>query len=71
MIIWPGTSTITFMSPLPCCTYHSDRQCRKSTTTATLYPTGGGMFIMQPVCPECAAALAKIYPENKQTNAKN
>ena len=66
MIEWPGKSTISFNPALPCCTWQGDVLCGKPATVATLYPTGGGMYIMQPICRDCVAALERVYfPDEK------
>jgi hypothetical protein len=66
MILWPNTLTIRFDPPLPCATIDGDRRCGKDATAATLYPTGGGMYIMQPICRDCVAGLAKVYLGDEQ-----
>jgi hypothetical protein len=60
MIDWPGSLTITFDPPLPCSTWLFGRLCGKPATVATIYPTGGSMYIMQPICKDCVAGLAKV-----------
>lgn len=66
-----NSTTITFDPPLPCSVLPGppsgaggaggETQCGKPATAATLYPMGGGQFILQPICRECVAAIRWLY----------
>jgi len=54
-------TSITFSPAVPCSSVHGDRLCGKPSTVATLYPSGGGQYLMQPFCKACVAALLATY----------
>jgi hypothetical protein len=54
-------SSISFSPALPCSSMIGDTLCGKDATVATLYPMGGGQFILQPFCRTCVAQLQQIY----------
>ena len=61
---------ITFSPPVPCATIDGISRCGKPATVATIYPMGGGQWIMQPFCKDCVAALVRVYnllpPEERE-----
>ena len=52
---------ITFSPALPCSSVIGDRRCGRDATVGTLYPMGGGQYILQPFCKTCVQALQKVY----------
>lgn len=62
--------TITFDPPLPCSALGADGKtpCAKSATVATLYPLGGGQYILQPICLECVQAMQRNYADVERRN---
>lgn len=68
-------STITFSPPLPCSAIGADgvsrcgvSRCGEPATVATLYPMGGGQFILQPFCRECVAGMQRNYSDVERQN---
>lgn len=55
------TTTIGFHPALPCSTVQGDGICGQPATAGTLYPTGGGQYLLQPFCRDCTAALMRVY----------
>ena len=47
--------------PLPCCTFQGNGLCGKPAQAAWLTPTGGGQWIAQPICKDCAMGMARNY----------
>jgi hypothetical protein len=64
------TTTITFSPALPCSTISADGAalCGKDATVGTLYPMGGGQYILQPICRECVAAMQRNYADVERHN---
>lgn len=54
-------TSIGFSPALRCSTIKDDRLCGREATAGTLYPTGGGQYILQPFCRECTQALMRVY----------
>jgi len=54
---------ITFDPPLPCSALGADgvSRCAKPATVGTLYPTGGGQYLLQPICRDCVQAIRWMY----------
>ena len=55
------TTSIGFTPALPCATIQGDRMCGKPATAGTLYPLTGGLWLLQPFCRDCTAALLWVY----------
>ncbi len=58
----PRTGTMTFDPPQPCCTLAAiGRRCGQPATTGYFWSNGDGSLFVQPMCKQCAAAMAKVY----------
>lgn len=55
--------TITFAPAVPCGTISTDgvSRCNKEATVGTLYPMGGGQYMIRPICRDCTLAMKRIY----------
>jgi hypothetical protein len=54
---------ISFSPSLPCGALAADGvlRCGKDATVGTLYPMGGGEWMLQPFCRECVAGMQRAY----------
>jgi len=57
------TTTIGFHPSVPCSTIvdADGHLCGKEATVGTLYPMGGGQYILQPFCRDCTQKLVQVY----------